>query len=127
MNVASIWSALREMDSPFFSNASDLWCVSLRPTAKHVMPEQDWLIDWRGARRWLAAPCDRESLDEHFEEEGVEAWQVRGAARVGPGRSAGACASRRATVASVRGSSANGQVVGGKLCCSLFLFIILTD
>ena len=78
---AGIWSALREMDSPFFSNASDLWCVSLRPTAKHVMPEQDWLIDWRGARRWLAAPCDRESLDEHFEEEGVEAWQVRGAAR----------------------------------------------
>ena len=77
---AAVWSRLRDMELPFFSNAVDLWCVALRSTSKHVMAERDWLLDWRGARRWLAGKCDRETLDEQLVEEGAESWQVRGAA-----------------------------------------------
>ncbi len=78
---AGVWSRLREMNLPIFANAVDLWCISLRPTKKHFLPDQDWLIDWRGARRWLAAKCDRKTQEEHLAEEGAEAWQVRGATR----------------------------------------------
>jgi len=72
------WSGLREMELPFFSAAEDLWCLSLRSTSAHFMPDSNWLIDWRGARRWLASRCDRESLDRYVRDAGGEAWRVRG-------------------------------------------------
>jgi glycolate oxidase FAD binding subunit len=84
------WPRLREMDLPFFADAKDLWCISLRPTHDHFRDGEDWLIDWRGARRWLAAPCDRQELDGEIEGAGGEVWQLRGAengADVFPGRS----------------------------------------
>ena len=71
-----LWEGLREMSLPFFTDAKDLWCVSLRSTHEHVLHDQNWLLDWRGARRWLAAPVGREVLDTV----GGEAWHVRGAA-----------------------------------------------
>ena len=73
------WSRLGEMDLPFFAEAKDLWCVLLRPTHGHFDQDADWLIDWRGARRWLAARRDRSTLDEHMQDTGGELWQVRGA------------------------------------------------
>ena len=73
------WSRLREMDLPFFADANDLWCISLRSTHDHFRQEEDWLIDWRGARRWLAASCDRDTLVEQTGEAGGELWQLRGA------------------------------------------------
>lgn len=84
------WSGLRQMDLPFFAGTEDLWCVSLRSTSEHFMPDANWLIDWRGARRWLATRCDRESIEGHLRDTGGEAWQVRGAgngADVFPARS----------------------------------------
>ena len=76
------WAGLREMQLPFFAGAEDLWCVALRSDSAHFMPHENWLIDWRGARRWLASRCDRESIDGHLRDSGGEAWQLRGA---GPG------------------------------------------
>jgi glycolate oxidase FAD binding subunit len=73
------WSRLREMELPFFTEADDLWCVSLRSTHDHFMPDENWLIDWRGARRWLAASCDRDTLVRQAGEGGIEIWQLRGA------------------------------------------------
>ena len=73
------WAGLREMQLPFFAGAEDLWCVSLRSDSAHFMPHENWLIDWRGARRWLASRCDRESIDSHLRDSGGEAWQLRGA------------------------------------------------
>ena len=72
------WRGLREMSLPFFADAGDLWCVSLRSTRDHFMPDANWLLDWRGARRWLAAG-DRDTLDRHVQEAGGELWHVRGA------------------------------------------------
>ena len=73
------WLQLREMDLPFFAEAKDLWCVSLRSTRDHFREDADWLIDWRGARRWLAARCDRDTLDEQVRDAGGEVSHVRGA------------------------------------------------
>ena len=72
------WSGLREMDLPFFAGAEDLWCISLRATSEHFMPDANWLIDWRGARRWVTSQRDRESIDRHVKNAGGEAWRVRG-------------------------------------------------
>ena len=74
-----LWSGLREMSLPFFADAGDLWCVSLRSTRDHFMPDANWLLDWRGARRWLAAGGDRDTLDRHVQEAGGELWHVCGA------------------------------------------------
>ena len=73
------WPRLREMDLPFFADATGLWCISLRSTRDHFREDADWLIDWRGARRWLAARGDRDALDKHVRDAGGEVSQVRGA------------------------------------------------
>ena len=67
------WYGLREMSLPFFADAKDLWCVSLRSTHEHFLHDADWLLDWRGARRWLAAPGGRDPLDSA----GGEVWRQR--------------------------------------------------
>lgn len=76
---AEFWTGLREMSLPFFGDANDLWCISLRPSHAHFLEDADWLLDWRGARRWLARRCDRGSLDDSIADAGAEAWQVCGA------------------------------------------------
>lgn len=87
---AAPWQGLCDLSLPFFTAAGELWCVSLRSTADHFLPDEAWLLDWRGARRWIAARCDRETLDRHVGNARGEAWQLRGAsegADVFPGRS----------------------------------------
>ena len=75
------WSRLREMDLPLFADAKGLWCITLRSTHDHFKQDEDWLIDWRGARRWLAADCDRDTLDAHVSNAGGELIHVRGAGK----------------------------------------------
>lgn len=77
---AGPWQGLREMSLPFFTATEDLWCVSLRSNHDHFLPDEAWLFDWRGARRWLAARCDRQTLDRHVGNARAEVWQPRGAA-----------------------------------------------
>lgn len=86
----NVWSRLREMDLPFFNDAENLWCISLRSTREHFKQDADWLIDWRGARRWLSGRCDRGTLDDMIGEAGSEVCHIRGAgqgADVFPARS----------------------------------------
>jgi glycolate oxidase FAD binding subunit len=73
-----LWSGLREMSLPFFSDAGALWCISLRSNRAHFLPDANWLLDWRGARRWLVDAGDRDTLDRHVREAGGELWHVRG-------------------------------------------------
>lgn len=76
---ARFWLDLREMKLPFFDDAQDLWCISLRSTHDHFLDYADWLLDWRGARRWLAKQCNRDSLCNYVRDAGGEVWQVGGA------------------------------------------------
>jgi glycolate oxidase FAD binding subunit len=73
------WLRLREMELPFFVAPKDLWCISLRSTHEHFELDLEWLIDWRGARRWLAASWDRDALDARIRKAGGELWHLRGA------------------------------------------------
>jgi glycolate oxidase FAD binding subunit len=77
------WTGLREMSLPFFAGAEDPWCISLRATRDHLMPEGNWLFDWRGARRWLAADCDRDTLGRLVTDAGGELWRMRGGGNAG--------------------------------------------
>jgi glycolate oxidase FAD binding subunit len=78
-----LWSGLREMSLPFFAGTGGLWCISLRSTHDHFMPGANWLFDWRGARRWLAADCDRDMLGRFVADAGGEIWRMRGAGNGG--------------------------------------------
>ena len=78
-----LWSGLREMSLPFFAGTGDLWCILLRSTHDHFMPGANWLFDWRGARRWLAADCDRDMLGRFVADAGGEIWRMRGAGNGG--------------------------------------------
>ena len=87
---SDFWSRLNEMELPFFADTEDLWCILLRATCGHFEQDGEWLIDWRGAHRWVTACRDRDTLDEHVRDAGGELWQVRGAgqgAEVFPARS----------------------------------------
>ena len=72
------WSGLREMSLPFFAATEELSCISLRSTHDHFMPEANWLLDWRGARRWLVADYDRDALERLVMDAGGEVWRTRG-------------------------------------------------
>ena len=76
---AGFWFDLREMSLPFFDDAEDLWCISLRSTHDHFLDHANWLLDWRGGRRWLSKHCNRDSLRNYVRDAGGEVWQVRGA------------------------------------------------
>jgi len=87
---SEFWAGLREMTLSIFAGADDLWCISVRPNQRHFEDDEDWLIDWRGARRWLAARRDRGVLNEFVGEAGGELSHARGAepgADVFPARS----------------------------------------
>jgi glycolate oxidase FAD binding subunit len=73
------WPRLREMELPFFAGAENLGCIYIRSTHEHFEEDGDWLIDWRGARRWLAAAYDRDALSARVGDGGGELWQLRGA------------------------------------------------
>ena len=73
------WLRLQEMELPFFAAAENLGCISVRSTHEHFEKDGDWLLDWRGARRWLAGSYDRDALSARAGDAGGELWQLRGA------------------------------------------------
>lgn len=75
------WTALREQALPFFGSAQDLWRFSVRANSEHVEPQADWLIDWGGARRWLAGQHDVEDLECIASDLGGEVSRYRGGDR----------------------------------------------
>ena len=80
-NDAEFWSGLREQTLPFFGGNQDLWQFSVRPNSPHVLSQDDWLIDWGGAQRWLAGRHDRDELDAIAAQSGGEVSHVRGGDR----------------------------------------------
>ena len=80
-NDAEFWSGLREQTLPFFERNEDLWRLSVRPTSPHVLPQDDWLIDWGAAQRWLSGRHDHDELEEIAAKSGGEVSRVRGGDR----------------------------------------------
>ena len=49
------WGSLREHQLPFFSSASALYRVVVKPATPPLDIDGAWLLDWGGAQRWLAS------------------------------------------------------------------------
>ncbi len=47
------WESCNEHQHPFFSNADELWRISLPPSTDELDVSGDWFYDWGGAQRWL--------------------------------------------------------------------------
>ena len=80
-NDAEFWSGLREQTLPFFEGNEDLWRLSVRPTSPHVLSQDDWLIDWGGAQRWLSGRHDHDELEVIAAKSGGEVSCIRGGDR----------------------------------------------
>jgi glycolate oxidase FAD binding subunit len=78
---AAFWTALRDQASPFFESAKDLWRFSVRSNSPHSKPQNDWLIDWGGAQRWLAGQHDGDELENIAASYGGEVTRNRGGDR----------------------------------------------
>jgi len=50
---SSFWTALRELQLPFFNDQRPLWRLSVPPNTPWVDLPGDVLLDWGGAQRWL--------------------------------------------------------------------------
>ena len=79
---AGPWAALREMQLPFFQGDAPLWRLSQRSTAPLPGGEDNCLLDWGGARRWVYAG-DGDALHTHADAAGGHATLFRGGDRSG--------------------------------------------
>jgi len=82
------WADLRDHKLAFFSDPRPLWRLSLPPATPRLNFEEDSILDWGGAQRWLktdvAADTIREVCDAHGGhatlyapcESGIEAFQA---------------------------------------------------
>ena len=57
-----IWLKLRNQTHPFFSDNPRLWRVSVPPATEPVFEDNNQLIEWGGALRWISS---EDSLFEH--------------------------------------------------------------
>lgn len=78
-NADQFWQDLREQDLPFFSNAKELWRFSIKSSSEHFMPEENCLIDWGGAQRWLSMG----NADNHLSKTQLEIIAEKSGGQVG--------------------------------------------
>ena len=60
----SFWRALREQQLDFFKGDLPLWRFSINSSAVHFLPEENWLVDWGGAQRWLRGNFSKQDLEQ---------------------------------------------------------------
>jgi glycolate oxidase FAD binding subunit len=84
-DCTSFWTALRDQASPFFESAQDLWRFSVRSNSLHCKPQNDWLIDWGGAQRWLTGQHESDELENIAANCGGEVTRSRGGDRKAEG------------------------------------------
>ena len=77
----TFWSMLREQQLDYFLNASSLWRFSVKSSAAHMLPEEDWLIDWGGSQRWLRGDFTVDKLEALAEAAGGQVSLYRGGDR----------------------------------------------
>jgi glycolate oxidase FAD binding subunit len=63
--VGEFWEQLREQRLAFFADPRPLWRISVAPAAPPLMMEDDSLIDWGGAQRWVRTVLPGGVLRQH--------------------------------------------------------------
>lgn len=77
----SFWYSIKEQTQPFFTGADPLWRFSIKPNAAHWRQDDEWLIDWGGAQRWLRGEFDFGTLEEEAFDANGQAGLFRGKQR----------------------------------------------
>jgi glycolate oxidase FAD binding subunit len=72
------WENLREHRLSLFTQAADLWRLSLPPAAAPVDLEGDCLVDWGGAQRWYQTSLPAQVIRERATGSGGYATLFRG-------------------------------------------------
>jgi glycolate oxidase FAD binding subunit len=77
------WVSLREQRMAFYSTASQLWRLSVKPTAPYTDLGTFQMIEWGGAIRWLnaASALDTPTVREWSQDNGGHATLFRAASR----------------------------------------------
>lgn len=78
----TFWRELRDMTLPFFGGDGPLWRLSLKSTAT-AGGDENSLIDWCGAQRWLSGEQDASALQAVARVNGGHASLFRGGDRDG--------------------------------------------
>lgn len=72
------WQALTEQTHEFFQQDAPITRVSLPPTCRDVMRNDDQLVEWGGAQRWLRGEVDIAQLRSKLEPHSATACAFRG-------------------------------------------------
>lgn len=76
------WLNLREQQLDYFLDSEPLWRFSVNSNAAHSLPDENWLIDWGGAQRWLRGNFTTDELESIAERMGGQVSCYRGGDRV---------------------------------------------
>mgnify|MGYP003650379044 FL=1 len=63
------WSALKQQQQAFFTSEEALTRVSLPPACADILRDENQLIEWGGAQRWLLGEVDLTALRERVQTE----------------------------------------------------------
>ncbi len=77
------WRRLRDHQLDYFSGCEPLWRFSLKPSAEHLKPDANWLLDWGGAQRWLRGDFEKFELEQLAGDAKGQVGLFRGGARNG--------------------------------------------
>ncbi len=75
------WEQLGDQRLDFFASDAPLWRFSVKSSSEHVMPNENWLIDWGGAQRWLKGDFNKDELEALAENMGGQVSLYRGGNR----------------------------------------------
>jgi len=74
----NFWEDLREHHLSFFTQANELWRLSLPPSAPPVDLEGDCLLDWGGAQRWYQTSLPAQEIRKRAVSNGGYATLFKG-------------------------------------------------
>lgn len=75
--AGGFWEQLREQRLAFFADPRPLWRISVAPAAPPLMMQDDGLIDWGGALRWVRTVIPGSVLRQHAASGGGHATLFR--------------------------------------------------
>lgn len=77
----TLWTQLREQQLDYFATQAPLWRFSVNSNAEHLLPDENWLIDWGGSQRWLRGDFEPKSLEALANRMGGQVSLYRGGDR----------------------------------------------
>ncbi len=77
----NLWTQLREQRLDYFAGQAPLWRFSVNSSAEHLLPKEEWLVDWGGSQRWLRGNFETQALETIAESMGGQVSLYRGGDR----------------------------------------------